>query len=187
MSTWSGWEDQFLKVAGLPTTAANRRFLDEWAAHAETNCTNNPIDLTHKLSGSTNCGSLPALTLKTQHYTSHAQAAQAFLAEIDGTNLRQLRAALESGDPFTVNNTGVVSEQIDFWGSTTFAKFYFNETGSAPGRGGSSSQFEDSHALAGWADIRHSVNHNMPAALRSSQKMTAAALRRVGRARKVGR
>lgn len=187
MATWSGWEDQFLKVAGLPTTAANRRFLDQWANHVESNCGNNPIDLTHKLTGSTDCARLPAITPKAQHYTSHAQAAQAFLFEIDGTNVKQLRNALESGDPFSVNNTGIVSEQIDFWGSTTFARFYFNETASAPGRGGSTAAFHDSHALAGWADIRHSVNHNMPKALHDSQRLTRTALRRLGRARKVGR
>lgn len=41
------------------------------------------------------------------------------------------------------------------------------------------------HAHHGWTDIRHSINHTMPAALRASQKSTRAALRSLGRGRKV--
>lgn len=39
----------------------------------------------------------------------------------------------------------------------------------------------------GWGDLRHSINHNMPAGLRAAQKSTAAALRELGHGRKVRR
>jgi hypothetical protein len=37
----------------------------------------------------------------------------------------------------------------------------------------------------GWNDLRHSLNHNMPAALRSADRSTGAALRNLSRGRKV--
>ena len=45
MPTWSGWVQDFLTAAGFPNTADNRKFLAEWAAHSNTDCGNNPIDL----------------------------------------------------------------------------------------------------------------------------------------------
>lgn len=41
------------------------------------------------------------------------------------------------------------------------------------------------HTHHGWQDVRHSVNHNMPAALRAAKQSTDAALRSLGRGRKV--
>lgn len=41
------------------------------------------------------------------------------------------------------------------------------------------------HAHKGWSDLRHSINHTMPAAIHSAQRSTAAALRSVSSGRKV--
>jgi hypothetical protein len=61
------------------------------------------------------------------------------------------------------------------------AEFVF-EPGHAPPPGGGSTA---PHAHHGWADLRHSINHNMPGALSRSQRNTKAALTELGRARKV--
>ena len=60
----------------------------------------------------------------------------------------------------------------------------FDYAGVAPGQGAT---VKAAHAHSGWRDVRHSVNHNMPGALRRSEKHMAAALRSLSHARKVRR
>jgi hypothetical protein len=58
----------------------------------------------------------------------------------------------------------------------------FDYAGDAPTVGGT---LHTPHTHKGWQDMRHSLNANMPKALRSSQHTTTAALRVLARARKV--
>jgi hypothetical protein len=58
----------------------------------------------------------------------------------------------------------------------------FDYAGDAPTAGGTLST---PHTHKGWQDMRHSINVNLPKALRHSQHTTSAALRALGRARKV--
>jgi hypothetical protein len=181
VATWTGWEAEFLTAAQVPNTAENRLFLDEWAAHAETNCRNNPIDLSAQTAGASNCHALPAVTARAQNYTTHGNAAHAFFVETHRASSTALINALESGDPFTVNNTGSVAANLTAWGSQTFAQFYFNQT--AGQRGGGVGNTTD--ALKGWKHMRKSFNHHMPDALNYSERQGVRALHSLARARKV--
>jgi hypothetical protein len=183
MATWTGWEAQFLAAAQVPDTTSNVQFLDDWARHANTDCRNNPIDLSTPVSGSTNCASLPAITARAQNYTTHANAAHAFYVQTHAGYAKALLAALKSGDPYTVTDTGTVATDISAWGSQKFAEVYFTETAGAPGRGGGGGIAPQ--ALKGWHDVRRSVNTKMPAALQHSEKMVRRALQDLSRASRV--
>lgn len=50
---------------------------------------------------------------------------------------------------------------------------------------GTATQPKAAHLHHGWADLRRSINHNMPAALRRSHKSLSAGLRHVERASRV--
>lgn len=185
MATWSGWIQQFLSAAGLPNTDGNRTFLSDWAAHADSSCKNNPIDLSRSMSGSSNCHTLTS-TRKAQNYTSHTQAANAFKAELDSGTFGQLLAGFKSGDPFTIAKLPDVLGDLLTWGSSQFESYLENEFGVTPsgsGLGGGNASSPKAHH--GWQDLRRSLNHNMPGALRASQRNTAAALRSLSKARKV--
>lgn len=182
MSVWANWQADLLTHAGVPDTAANRRFLTDWHSHAETNCRNNPVDLSVPSAGASNCRSLPGITEKAQNYATTGDAVHAFYLQVRGSFAQNIRRALESGDPYTVSYTGKVAEDLTAWGSQTFAHWYFNATVNAPGRGGG---IQDGDALRGWADLQRSINRNMPKALHDSANLTRHALRALSRGRKV--
>jgi hypothetical protein len=165
VAAWKGWEDEFLTAAQVQITAANVRFLDEWHSHAETNCTRNPIDLSASVSGSTNCHSLPGVTARAQNYTTHGNAARAFFDETHRASSTALIAALKSGDPYTVSNTGNVAQDLTAWGSQKFAQFYFNETAGQRGGSGGGDNYAP-HAMKAWGEIQKTVNKKMPQTLR---------------------
>jgi hypothetical protein len=187
VATWSGWENQLLSKAGLPTTAANRQFLDIWAQQADTNCQNNPIDISHVNTGSFNCKRLTP-TRQAQGYATHATAALAFQSEISSGNFPTLFSQLNSGHPFsdaTETTVQVGANELAAWGSIGFSKnFPFVYPPHAqPGGGGGSLNIP--HAHKGWADLRHSVNVKLPAKLRDSQKLGQSALHQLAKTRKV--
>lgn len=185
MGVWAGWEAEFLTAAQVPDTAQNRRFLDDWHSHAETNCGNNPVDLSALVSGSTDCASLPAINAKAQHYTTHGNAAHAFYVQTHANYAKALLAALKSGNPYTVGNTGTVAQDLSAWGSQAFSQTYFNETANAPGRGGAVPGVHDARLLHGWRSLQGSLGPNMRHALASSAKSRRAALQSLARARRV--
>lgn len=181
MTTWSGWDADFLAAASLPNTAGNRRFLDSWAANANSpNCGNNPIDLTHKEPGSSNCGGTNLAGDHVQRYTSHTWARTAFNTQIHSASYADLLAALRSGNPYAIKSPGPVSTDLGTWGSTNFANVYLADAQSGP-----PGTIKAPHALSGWKALRKSVNQGMPRALNQSQKARHAALRSLSRAHKV--
>lgn len=185
MGTWSGWQADLLSFAHLPNTTENRNFLSDWNAHAETNCANNPVDLSVPDTTSSDCASLPGLIPKAQRYTTHGNGAHAFNVQVHQSRYAALLSAMETGDPYTTNNTGEVAQDIALWGSRAFSQRYFDETKNAPGRGSGGDGISAPRAHKGWHDIRRSVNHNWPRALKASERQTRAALRRISHARKV--
>jgi hypothetical protein len=106
VSTWAGWEADLLTHAGIPNTANNRRFLDDWHSHAETNCKNNPIDLSVRSAGATNCHTLPAVTARAQNYSTTGNAVHAFDVQIHQNAYQHLLAALLTGNPYTASVPG---------------------------------------------------------------------------------
>jgi len=187
VATWQGWQTDLLKAAGLPTSADNRTFLTDWGAAEKTNCTNNPVVISFKARGSTNCKPLTN-TRTAQNYQNHGQAGSAFSNQLHSGNFPHLLGALRDGTPFSVPSPHDVIADLIVWGAVNYA--FQLEQNYGPGQppppsGGGG--VHDSHALNGWNDLRHVVNHDMRPALLYSQRTTAAALRRLGHARKVGR
>src|SRR5215472_7936490 len=185
MATWNGWQEQLLTAAKLPTAESTQNFLYDWSQHATSDCRNNPVDISHAATGATNCHKLTK-TRTAKKYVSHAQAATAFSAQIHSGNFPSLLAALKTADPYQSPDAAGVAADFSKWGSAAMATYYTNHasTGSGSGStGGGDGSF--AHAHNGWTDLQHSINDNMPAALRASQRNTSAALRALSKARKV--
>ena len=185
MATWANWRNEFLNHAGILVTPPNRTFLGDWANHATTNCPNNPIDLALTVGGSTNCHKLPGILLQAQHYTTHAHAAEAFKREVNLQAFKAILGALNSGNPYQVTNYQDVASALVSWGSDKFATFYLNKaTGGPPGGGGGAST-KAPRTHTGWTHLRHVTNREIAPSLHKSTKYTRAALRALGRTRKV--
>jgi hypothetical protein len=187
VATWSGWQAQFLRRAGIIVTPPNMNLLTLWSQNAHRSCRNNPIDLTHPLGGSSNCGASTGIFPHEQNYTSHAQAATAFSDEIHMPFAKALLDALNSGNPFDVAHPSPVGSVFVSWGSPAMLNAYLNHGSGSGGGSGGGGGTKASHTHTGWHDLRRSVNHNMPKSIRHSVKLTNAALRALGHGRKVRR
>jgi hypothetical protein len=176
-ATWSGWIIQFPNRANILNTPPLQTFLTEWARHAPGSCKNNPIDLSRSVAGSTRCGDTVAGFGRTQNYGTHAEAAHAFALSVHTSWAKPLLDALNSGNPFQVADRAPVVAVLKRWGSPQFADWYATATVDGTGGGGAGGGTRAAHTHHGWHDLRRSVNHNMPTALRHSIKLTNAALR----------
>lgn len=185
MPTWNGWQSQFLHAAGILETPPNLRFLNNWASHATSNCKNNPIDLTHRTTGSTNCAKATGVFPQYQTYSSHARAASAFAWEVKYDPFQALFNALDSGNPFQVANPSDVGSVLVSWGSVKFFNWYMAQIQSGGGGGGGTGGGDGPGAHKGWVNLRRSVNHKMPKSLHASERNIQAALRSLGHAHKV--
>lgn len=122
---------------------------------------------------------------RTQQYNTHQQAAHAFDLQIHVPVVSNILTALDSGNPFQINDRAPVVTALETWGSPGFAQWYKNATsdGTTGGSGGSSGRAPHTHS--GYHDLQHVMEKRIPAALRDSGKLTTAALRHLGRAHKV--
>jgi hypothetical protein len=187
VTTWPGWQIQFLAAARILNTPPNQRLLTSWAAHASApTCRNNPIDLSVKLSGSVDCASLPAITPKAQRYLSHVQAATAFRDEIHLPGARALLAAMQTGNPYQVSDPGAVASSLSWWGSQRFANTYLAAAtgGSGGGGGGGHGVAPSTHRA--WHDLQRSVNKAVPSAVRDSRRLRRQTLRDIAKVRRLG-
>ena len=182
MSVWSGWPADLLKRAGLPTTTSNLAFLSAWHTYDNTNCRNNPIDLSRNVAGSSPCGALPT-GRQARNYTSPAQAASAFNAQLKSGAYPHLLAALRSGQPYAVANPSLVAQDLGKWGSGIFQQEYMNSVATPPPVPGSNVNAPRAHG--GWRDLRRSVNRTMPHSLNQAGRLTRLALRATSHGRKV--
>lgn len=185
MSVWAGWQSDLLTHAVLPDTAANRRFLSDWHSHAETNCKNNPIDLSVKDFDGSDCHALPGLIAKAQSYPTHAAGSHAFHTQIHQSDYAALFAAMQTGNPYTADNTGPASEAISRWGSRAFGQRFFAETDLTRSGGPGGQLAGQGQALRGWSHLQRAINHDLPKALHASQQARHAALRSLARAHRV--
>lgn len=184
-ATWSGWVIQFLNRANVINTPPNQRFMSAWANHAPGSCRNNPITLSTSVAGSTRCGDTVAGFGRTQNYGTHAEAAHAFQIQMHTSWVKPLLDAMNTGNPFQIDNRDPVVAVLKRWGSPTFADWYASAPAGGGGGGGGGSSTKAPHTHTGWHDLRRSVNQKTPATIRQSQKYTRAALRSLGRGRKV--
>ena len=182
MSVWNGWQADLLSHAGIPNTAGNRKFLSDWHAHAETNCRDNPIDLSVRSAGASNCHALPGINARAQNYSTTGNAVHAFDVQIHQNAYRHLLSAMLTGNPYTASGSGLAGQDLTAWGSQGFAQFYFNATAAAPGRSGG---YKPTSTKA-WSSVQRSVNHGLPTMLRRTgalNKSTSQLLRRKRRVR----
>lgn len=185
MATWSGWQNEFLLAARIIETPPNRNFLTDWAAHASSpQCARNPIDLWRKVGNSTDCDHPAGFPHWTQAYKTHANAATAFAYEVNLPQYAAILDTLGTGNPYQDTGYKNVHAALLQWPSVNFAAWYLAKM-SGTGSGSGSGTGQGAHAHKGWQDLRVVVNHRMPAALRQSEKHTAAALRAISRGRKV--
>jgi hypothetical protein len=182
MSAWSGWEAEFLKAAGLPLTTSNEAFLNQWNTYDNTNCRNNPIDLSRQTAGSTACADLPN-GKKARNYLSHAQAASTFSAQLKSGGYPNLLAALRSGQPYAVANPSKVAQDLGKWGSGIFQQAYVGAASTPPPSPGGNLNAPRAHG--GWRDLRRSINRNMPRSLNRAHNLTQQALRATSHGRRV--
>lgn len=187
MSTWSGWQSQFLRAANIVVTPPNMRFLTSWSNNAATGCRNNPVDLAIQAPGASDCAKLTGIFPHAQHYSSHASAATAFDTELRMKFAAALRAALNSGNVYQSDNANDVASVLVSWGSPDFANVYLNTAQHQGGGGGGGTGTKAPHTHHGYADLRRTVEHRLPASLRRSHKLTESALRSLGRGRRVKR
>ena len=185
MTTWSGWDRQFLNAAGILLTPPNLTFMAEWASNEGGSCKNNPVDLAHPITGSTRCGDTVTGFGRTQNYPSHTKAAQAFSYQINDAAMKALKVALDTGNPFQIGDRSAAVAALDSWGSPVFAKWYMNATtDGGTGTGGAPST-RAPHTHSGYHDLQRTMQKNLPTALRKSSKLTNGALRSLSRGRKV--
>lgn len=188
MPIWNGFQQELLSAAKLPTDEAHQEFLFDWSAHTTSDCANNPVDISRAASGASNCHKLTN-SRTAKKYATHSSAADAFSRQIHSGSFPHLLAALQAIDPFQQPDTSAVAADIRKWGSTQFATFYasHSQSGSGAGSGGGGPGAGAPRAHGGWADLRKSVNHHFPTALRRSERNINAALRSLGKAHKVKR
>lgn len=182
---WSGWIIQFLNGAGILNTPPIQTFMDQWAKHAPGSCHNNPIDLTQAVTGSSRCGDTIGGFGRSQNYGTHAQAAHAFTIQMHTAWVKPLLDALNTGNPFQIGDRSKVVAVLNRWASPSFATWYANANDDGTTGGGGGGGGKAARAHSGWNDLRRTVNHRLPTALRTSQQNTTAALRSLSRARKV--
>lgn len=183
MTVWTGWRPQLLEAAGFPDSPDNDTFLRDWHASAASDCNNNPVDISYRSRGATNCKRLTA-TRRAQNYPSHGAAARAFASEVRSGTFPALAAALKSGSPYDVPNPKAVIGDLIVWGSAAFA-FELQQNYGPPHGGGGGDGVTAPHLHKGWHDLRRSFNKNMPDALHKGQKNTERALRELSKARRV--
>lgn len=182
MGVYPGWVDDLLKAASLPTSSANEQFLQEWHKYAK-DCNNNPIDISHKISGhSSNCKGTTLVGQYVQNYASSDYTRTAFGIQIKASDYSHLYAALQASNMYTLTGTaaGKVADDLGAWGSVDFANAYLSELNSTGGT------LRAPQATGGWDDIRRNLHRKLPATLHDSNRYIAAARRSLARARKVG-
>lgn len=185
MSVWSGWQAALIAKANIPDSIFNQDFLNEWHSNAASNCHFNPVDISHKTTGSTNCKGIGG-GHTAQNYTTHAHSASAFASQLHSGSYPSLAAALKSGSPYTLGDKNGVVSDVAKWGSENFSfalSESFKPPGSGGGGGGGSPNAPSIHR--GWTDLRKTVNSTVPDSVRYSDKLGRAALRDLQRARKV--
>lgn len=159
--------------------------MTEWASHDNPSCKNSPITLSTKVKGSSNCGATVTPVGHTQSYATHANAVHAWTVQIKESFAKPIRDAIGTGNPFQISDRAPVVAALKHWGSPGFAAWYTNATDQGTTGSGGNPSTKAPHTHSGYHDLQHTWQHNLPAALDKSGRLTQAALRHLGRAHKV--
>lgn len=127
--TWTHWQHQLLHAAGLPITNHNAAFLGYWSQYRQSNCSRNPIDISHRVPGSSRCSPLPG-GRHARNYASRDDTAAAFYGQLTATRedfphvpFAVLHEALLTGSPGSWPSLDELEAQLVLWGSPRFAKW----------------------------------------------------------------
>ena len=176
-TTWNGWQASLLNGANIIVTPPNMNFLTDWHRQEGGTCTNNPVVLSTAVGTSTRCGDTVAGFGRTQSYPRRGDAIEAFRIQIDTPAMSELKAALNTGNPFQITDKSPVVHDLKQWGSPTFADWYANasSSGGSGGGGGGGGLAPNTHKA--WGDLQKSVNRRLPAATRHASEANRATLR----------
>lgn len=187
MSTWAGWVTDFLNIPALTNTPPNQTFMEQWSAHDATQCKNAPITLSTVVAGSSRCGNTVTPLGRTQQYNTRAHAVHAWSLQIELGVAKPIKDAINTGNPFQINDRAPVVAALKTWGSPSFADWYKNATSSGGTGTGGNPSTRAPHTHSGYHDLQHVMEHHLPSALRQSGKLTDAALRSLSHGRTVKR
>jgi hypothetical protein len=187
------WAQDVLKALGYPVTTENVLFLDTWHSYEESTCKNNPLNTTLKSKGSTDCVQTQNKAVWVQAYPTPAAGTTATVNSLKGAFYGTIRNALATGDPFAFPASLVLAQELDRWGSTTFATWYLANVGqvgssTGPGTGSADTGGPIPPQLhRSFADLRNSVNNHLPRQLERSHRTGLVTLRILARRHRVGR
>lgn len=123
MAAFPGWVFAVLFRLGAPNSTANNTFMDEWHAHEQSTCANNPLNTTlHRYHG-TNCIHVSGSTY-VQRYPTAQDGTDATVSTLTESRYAAIVRALKSGDPFAVFYSQLVAQELRTWGSVSFATWY---------------------------------------------------------------
>lgn len=185
---WPGWADAVLKAGGWPDTPANVRFLTSWHPFEQSKCSNNPLNTTLRVSGSSNCVQTATPSIWVQSYPTRTVGANATADTFKGIYFPNIRAALRQGDPYAYPLSQAVAAEISRWGTPLYAAQYLTQVGGGTsGAGGApappgvtgSSVDDAARSLAGYHSLNQAFARRLPTSLSRSQRIRRATLRRL--------
>lgn len=187
MGVWTGFQQELLSAANLPTAEATQQFLYDWSQHTASDCRNNPVDVSRAATNATNCHKLTsARTAK--NYPSHGSVAGAFSRQIHSGAFPALLAALRTADPYQSPHPPAVVADLRKWGSPKFATYYANnsQAGSGAGGGGGGGSISTPKGHKGFNDFQKALAHSLPTHLRRSKIIRHRVLHKMGAPRRLG-
>lgn len=119
---WPYWYRDILSGLGAPDTAKNELFFNVWQTYEQSGAQNNPLNTTEPWPRSTVYNSAGV-----RNYSDPADGADATVATLQGSAYAAIRAALETGNPFTVTDGPAVADGITTWGTPSFAAWYLTQ------------------------------------------------------------
>ena len=184
MATWSGWGVALEKTLDVTSTAANRKFLNEWAKATTIECGSNPLAAVLAFGDSKHCHHVSG-DIYVQAYSSHAHGIEATAKQLREKPYAPILAALKSGDPVTYTGWQETVGALGTWGAHAFAVEYSKEATTAqPGSsGGGAATVDAARSLAGYKHFANQLVYTIPEQIRRSQHLRAEALAKLrGRA-----
>lgn len=182
MAAFQGWVFAVLFRLAAPNSTANNTFLNEWHAHEQSACTNNPLNTTlHRYNG-TDCVHVSGTTY-VQRYPTTTDGTDATVATLLEARYAQIVQALKSGDPFTVFYSQQVAQQLRTWGSHSFATWYLAHLKTLPTPPPAPTPTgpdltPGTRASKAWRQMLVAFSRTVPNDLRATRRATARILHR---------
>lgn len=157
-STWPYWQHQLLYTAGLPSSDFNVSFLTRWNVKEPDSCSRNPVQISHRVGGSTRCKQLPNGRYA-RNYASRDDAANAFAAQLNLTDYPNLREALASGDPGGYDHQDGLLLDLQKWGSVNYQRDWAEtgNLGTVPGGNSPKPTVTTKNVSGAWTNLMRTL------------------------------